>query len=585
MKRAISLLVSLVLLLGAPSGCGQSGDTPASPEPEPAGLAEPSELPAARALAEVVLPASGKEDELEVEGLDRDADAERLAAYIEAVCGLTADQWEDAAVIRGTGASAFEIVVLRLGDEDAAAGLEAVLADYLTAREGAFTGYAPDEAEMASKGQVRRMERTVGLFICPDPEGAAAAFSAAYHGEDLPAPVEADAEPVDEQDEFTPLFELHDLLHRLLLEAACPEWRTVEKTWSMPQDTESAVAYWVPGDGGDWTLGGVTELETDEEGDIVGFTWDIEYEVSVYLMESEEAAADWADTLSRRLEEQEAKYRQRGDDVKAELLANGRAVSAGRYAASIVSDHTAEAVLLFPRIVNDPETNGYFQRYIDGLQPAKPADPDPDYPDRVRFTPPNEEDMSLYDTSAILAAWEARDPSALAGDDREIYDAAGAVLAEIMREDMTDLEKETAAYSWLTDNVDYDWTHQDALAETDRRSYGPYGGLVNRAAVCLGYAASFQLLMDMCGVECLTVVGAAFNSTGDHAWNMVKLNGEWYCVDPTWEHIPPGPPDGPENPMQYANYFNVTSQRMADTDHQWDYDNTPEATAEDYGRG
>lgn len=574
MKRAVSLLL---LLLGLLSGCGQSRDAAALPEAEPSQLAEPSELPAARALAEAVLPASGKEEGLEVEGLNRDADVEQLAAYIEVICGLAADRWEDAAVIRGTGASAFEIVVLRLGDEGAAAGLETVLAEYLTAREGAFTGYAPAEAEMAANGLVRREERTVGLFICPDPEGAGEAFAAAYHGEALPAPVEAEPKPAEEQEEFTPLFELHDLLHRLLLEAACPEWRTVEKGWSMTPD-ESATAFWVPDDGGDWTLGGVVEWVCDEDGNVTDIKRDIEYEVIVYLMESEAAAADWAGTLNRYLEEQEEKYRQRGDEVKAELLANGRAVSAGRYAASIVSDHTEDAVLLFPRIVNDPDTSGYFRRYSDGLQAAKPADPDPDYPDRIRFTPPNEEDMSLYDTSAILAAWEARDPSALAGDDREIYDAAEAVLAEIMRDGMSDLEKETAAYSWLTDNVDYDWTHQDALTETDRRSYGPYGGLVDRAAVCLGYAVSFQLLMDMSGVECITVVGACFNSTGDHAWNMVKLNGEWYCVDVTWDA------NGRERlGTDYVwRYFNVTSDEMG-KNHQWDYANTPEAAAEDRG--
>lgn len=126
--------------------------------------------------------------------------------------------------------------------------------------------------------------------------------------------------------------------------------------------------------------------------------------------------------------------------------------------------------------------------------------------------------------------------------------------------------------------MDYDWTHQDALAETDRRSYGPYGGLVDRAAVCLGYAVSFQLLMDMSGVECLTIVGAAFNSTGDHAWNMVKLDGEWYCVDVTWDA------NGREQMGDGYEwrYLNLTSDEMG-KNHQWDYANTPEATAEDRG--
>ena len=44
-----------------------------------------------------------------------------------------------------------------------------------------------------------------------------------------------------------------------------------------------------------------------------------------------------------------------------------------------------------------------------------------------------------------------------------------------------------------------------------------------------------QLLMDLAGVECITVVGASSGSTSDHAWNMVRLEGEWYCVDPTWD--------------------------------------------------
>ncbi|MDE7221569.1 MAG: DUF4358 domain-containing protein [Oscillospiraceae bacterium] len=574
MKRLISLLLSLSLLLALLPACSQSGS-----EPDPSVPVEEGDaLLTVRELAETVLPASGREEALDIERLNTDEDADRLAAYIEAICGLVREEWEDAAVIRGMGASAFELVVLRLGDEDAAAGLEPVLTNYLTVRAGAFTGYAPAEAEMASNGRVRREGRTLGLFICPDPEGAGAAFAAACNGEALPAPVEPEPEPEPEPDGFTPLFGLEDLLHRLLLEAACPEWRSVEKSWSTPSGTNSATANWIPDDGGDWTLGGVVEWSVDEDGNIAAFTWDIEYEVSVYLMESEEEAADWAGTLSQRLKDEENKYRQRDDQVKAELLANGQAVSAGRYVASIVSDHTEDAVLLFPRIVNDPETNGFFRRYIDGLQSAVVTDPDPDYPGRVRFTPPNEEDMSLYDTSAILAAWEAADPSGLTGDDRAVYDAAEAVLSEIIRDGMSNLEKETAAYSWLVNNVDYDWTHQDVLAETDRRSYGPYGGLVDRRAVCLGYAASFQLLMNMCGVECITIVGAAFNSTGDHAWNMVKLNGEWYCVDVTWDA------NGREQlgDAYEWRYFNVTSDEMG-KNHQWDYANTPEATAEDRG--
>lgn len=76
------------------------------------------------------------------------------------------------------------------------------------------------------------------------------------------------------------------------------------------------------------------------------------------------------------------------------------------------------------------------------------------------------------------------------------------------------------------------------------------------------------------------MVGASSGSTSDHAWNMVRLEGEWYCVDPTWndpvggEHVSPHQWD-----QIHHTYFNVTSDYMRWTDHQWDYANVPETAA------
>ena len=196
------------------------------------------------------------------------------------------------------------------------------------------------------------------------------------------------------------------------------------------------------------------------------------------------------------------------------------------------------------------------------------GDEDPEHPGRTAFIQPNEDDMSLYDTSAILAAWEKDDPSGLSSYDRDVYDAAKKVLDKILEQDMSDLEKETAIYRWVVNNVWYDWTHQDAMKETPRESFTPYGGLVNHKALCLGYATTFQLLCDLAGVECITVVGAAFGSLEDHGWNMVRLDGNWYCLDVTWDsnYRESGVSSGREEDW---DYFNVTSDDMADSDHQW----------------
>jgi transglutaminase/protease-like cytokinesis protein 3 len=184
--------------------------------------------------------------------------------------------------------------------------------------------------------------------------------------------------------------------------------------------------------------------------------------------------------------------------------------------------------------------------------------------------------MTIYDTSAVLAAFEAGSDEGLNRKDRELYHGCKEVLEQVIREGMSDYEKEWAIYSWLVTNVDYDWSHNDPAQTTPRDSYHPYGAVVRREAVCLGFATAFQLFMDLLEVECITVVGAAFHSLDAHAWNMVRLNGEWYCVDATWDRGRGGSPN-------ICGYFNVTSDRMAKTDHQWDYENTPMATATDGG--
>ena len=61
---------------------------------------------------------------------------------------------------------------------------------------------------------------------------------------------------------------------------------------------------------------------------------------------------------------------------------------------------------------------------------------------------------------------------------------------------------------------------------------------------------------------------------------MVRLDGEWYCVDVTWDDPTMG--NGNTNSVVRHRYFNVTSQHMRDTDHQWDYLYVPEATATHY---
>ena len=420
MKRMICLLLSSALLLALLSAC-QGQVTPSE---------TPGHQPAALEVVSAILPASGYNDQSEdLEYLTAgEGGDEFLTAYLENAYGLSEETWKDAAVIRATGASAFELAVLRLENQDEATRAVALLTSYISSRQGDFAGYVPEQADMVANGEIAQDGAYAALCVCPDPDQAAAAFFAAVNG---------------------------------------------------------------------------------------------------------------------------------NSQVEPEL------------------PNTLPLVTLQPGQVEPSEHMT--------LEPQEPVY-DPAHPERCPFVQPNQDDMSLYDTSAIRAAWENGDSSHLSGYDKDIYNAAQKILDKVLKDGMSNLEKEIAVYSWIVNNVNYDWTHQDVMTETPRESFTPYGGLVNHTAVCLGYATTFQLLMDLAGVECITVIGAAYSSREDHGWNMVRLNGNWYCVDVTWDanYREYGATKGREKDWVF---FNITSDELALTNHQWNYANTPEAVKKGNGRG
>ncbi len=203
---------------------------------------------------------------------------------------------------------------------------------------------------------------------------------------------------------------------------------------------------------------------------------------------------------------------------------------------------------------------------------ARPHTVERDSRGYVVFDPPNEEEMPLYDTAPVVEAYRSGDASALSEEDKAILDVCRQVLEEEIQDGMTPAQQELAVHDWIIDHAAYDETHA-----SPHRSH-PYGLLVEGQAICMGYANTFQLFMDLLDIPCVTVVGASSNSREDHAWNLVQLDGDWYAVDTTWDD-----PLGSYGNVSAAGesshhtYFNVTSDVLRQTDHQWDYDAVQEA--------
>lgn len=182
-----------------------------------------------------------------------------------------------------------------------------------------------------------------------------------------------------------------------------------------------------------------------------------------------------------------------------------------------------------------------------------------------------------YNAEAVLEAYRSGDDSSLSEINRSILKAAKDVIGSEINDDMSDYEKELAIHDYITEwsRFDYSVFGRSGSDEFTDGSNTPYGVLIDRSAMCHGYSSTFQLFMDMLDIECMTVFGIPGSNGVEHSWNMVKLDGEWYCVDCAWDDPIGGSPG--------HTYFNVTSDYLrSGSIHRWDESSVPEATGTTY---
>ena len=102
--------------------------------------------------------------------------------------------------------------------------------------------------------------------------------------------------------------------------------------------------------------------------------------------------------------------------------------------------------------------------------------------------------------------------------------AADACIAGIPS-DASDYGKIKAVYDFLIDTVDY---RLDSPNNQNIQS-----ALLDHRSVCAGYSRAFQYILHRMGMFCTYVTGRT--DTGeDHAWNIVRIDGQYYNVDVTW---------------------------------------------------
>lgn len=90
-------------------------------------------------------------------------------------------------------------------------------------------------------------------------------------------------------------------------------------------------------------------------------------------------------------------------------------------------------------------------------------------------------------------------------------------------EGMTELEKTILAHDYVVSHCSY--------YKGELLYYTAGSALVDGKALCTGYARAMALLLKEMNVEC-EVIGS---NEMPHAWVKVKIDGQWYHADPTWD--------------------------------------------------
>lgn len=186
------------------------------------------------------------------------------------------------------------------------------------------------------------------------------------------------------------------------------------------------------------------------------------------------------------------------------------------------------------------------------------------------------DDYSAYILESYLytiRSWGNKSTIALEARYRETLEQTGVVdrtvakaLQTIIEPGMNEHEKIKAIHDWIVSHVEYD---------KSLKHYTAYDAVTLGETVCQGYSLLGYKMLKEAGLTVLIAEGTV--NTGEHAWNMVRVDGVWYHLDLTWDDpvgIAAASKDSSmqqnqpgESTIRY-NYYLKTDEELR-ADHQW----------------
>ena len=132
--------------------------------------------------------------------------------------------------------------------------------------------------------------------------------------------------------------------------------------------------------------------------------------------------------------------------------------------------------------------------------------------------------------------------------DRETCDRRYALFENVMNEALStikkgdgDWERLAKLYLYAADHMTYGDPLPEAYWEEQPEVYRErlgddlYGHIVYRRGVCVEYARFLNLLAWQIGLDA-KYAESSEGKPSDHAWSLIRVEGEWYHFDPCWQH-------------------------------------------------
>ena len=103
-------------------------------------------------------------------------------------------------------------------------------------------------------------------------------------------------------------------------------------------------------------------------------------------------------------------------------------------------------------------------------------------------------------------------------EEADLESRIGLIFESILNNNMDLHYKIKAIYDYISEEIAYDNEFVSTTA---------YSAIINKKTTCSGYAMLTQKMFSMAGIDSRIISG------GNHAWNIVEIDGNWYHLDTT----------------------------------------------------